>query len=216
MLSSAQPMFSEKNDFPVGGTAESIRNLPTGTKDPLWYLLAVRLGHMRTRCGLPATRLGELSHLSLTLVGSIEDGRQTPKIHTIEQIACALGISPSWLAFGHEGFEPFRQRRPRDLVPPEPPEPCAEARQPTQRYKDVGYRCRRIRQVRGQTLREAAASARITHAALHLIEKGSTIPLVSTCEQLAVAFGVAPAWLTYGEGLVPEGIEPARDSTTPI
>lgn len=181
--------------------------VPTGTKDPLWLWAGARLSHLRTSLNLTASRIGELSGLSVPTVCAIEDGQNCPQINTIERLACALAVSPSWIAYGYEGFEPFQQRRPRDPVPLDPPVPHAEARPATERYKAVGDRCRRIRQLRGLSLRVAAKAAGISHESLNLIEKGSTIPLVSTCERLAVAFDVAPSWLTYGEGQLPEGID---------
>lgn len=206
MLSSAAVKISEKSDFLVAGSRRHMELVPSGIKDPLWLLAGARISHLRTECALPATRLGELSGLGPAAVALVEDGKRCPKIDTIELISCALDVSPSWIAFGHEGYEPFQQRRPREPVPLDPPIPHAEARPATERYKSVGERCRKLRQLRGLSLRAAATAAGISHESLNLVEKGGTIPLVATCERLAVAFDVAPAWLTYGEGQIPEGI----------
>lgn len=206
MLSSVLVKISEKTDFPVAAVLCEGQQMPSGVKDELWRLAGARLSHLRTELGLPASRLGILAGFSYAVVGQVEDGLNIPKIHTLEQIANALDVSPSWIAFGYEGYQPFQQRRPRDLVTLDPPEPHAGARPATERYKGVGDRCRRIRQLRELSLRVAAKAAGISHESLNLVEKGSTIPLVSTCERLAVAFDVAPSWLTYGEGAVPEGI----------
>lgn len=84
--------------------------------------------------------------------------------------------------------------------------PDAAERASSEHYKGVGDRLAAIRHLRRLSLRDAGRLTGITHAGLDRIEKGITVPLVSTCEQLAVAFGVAPSWLTYGEGRVPEGV----------
>lgn len=216
MLSSTEMKNMQNFGCPVGYVAQINGCVPTGTKDPLCYGVGYRVSQLRTDAGLSATRLGLISTLKGNSLSQIEDGIRTPRIDTVEQIGRALDVSPSWIAFGHEGFAPFQQRRPRDPVPLDAPIPNAAERPSTERYKSVGDRCRRIRMLRGLSLRVAAKAAGISHESLNLIEKGSTIPLVATCERLAVAFDVAPAWLTYGEGEVPEGLEPARGLMTPV
>lgn len=188
--------------------------VPSGHKDPLWFGLGYRLSQMRANVDLPASTLNSLSGSGQGTANRIEDGHTSPRIDIVERFACVLGVSPSWIAFGHEGYEPFQQRRPRDLIPIESPSPQAAIRALSERYKGVGERLSRIRQLKELSLRDAGKLTGITHAGLDRIEKGATVPKISTCERIAVAFGIAPAWLTYGEGAVPEGIELEREATT--
>lgn len=214
MLSSPEVIVFQKKDFPVAAVAREVAIVPSGIKDPLWMQLGYRLSHLRSKGGLPATRLSALAGLTPGVVAHIEDGNRVPLTNTIEQIACALGVSPSWIAFGYEGFEPFQQRRPREVVPMDPPEPQPGERPATERYRGIGARCLRLRQLRGLSLRVVASAAGISHESLNLVEKGSTVPLVSTCERLAVALDCAPSWLTYGEGKPPEGLDEATEAAS--
>lgn len=214
MLSSGLVKNTKNFNFAVAGRLSAGCGMPSGVKDPLWVLAGARLSHLRSALGMPASRLGILAGLSYGAVGPIEDGKYAPKVHTLEQIACALGVSPSWIAFGYEGFEPFQQRRPREVVPLDPPEPQPGERPATERYRGIGARCLRLRQLRGLSLRVVAGAAGISHESLNLVEKGSTVPLVSTCERLAVALDCAPSWLTYGEGKPPEGLDEATEAAS--
>lgn len=211
MLSSPLMKFSEKIALPVAVSAAVCGRVPTGTKDPLWLWLGSRVSALRTRCDLPATRLSAMAGLALSAISQIEDAKMCPQASTVEKIAVCLGVSPSWIAFGYEGFEPFQQRRPRDVVPLDPPAPEPGERTPTDRYRGIGVRCLRLRQARGLSLRPVAKAAGVSHESLNKIEKGVNVPLVSTCERLAVALDCAPSWLTYGEGAQPEGLD---DSAT--
>lgn len=206
MLSSVPGKYFQKSAITVAAIAALDGAVPRGVKDELWRSLGPRLSDLRTKAELPALAINSFAGVGKGTINALEDGVHCPRIDILERLASALDVSPSWIAFGHEGYEPFQQRRPRDPVPLDPPIPHAEARPATERYKGVGDRCRKLRQLRGLSLRAAATAAGISHESLNLVEKGGTIPLVATCERLAVAFDVAPAWLTYGEGQIPEGM----------
>lgn len=71
--------------------------------------VALRLRALRTQLVLSRRALGARAQLSGTAVALIEDGRTVPRVDTAEQLAHALEVSPSWLAFG-EGEGPVQLR----------------------------------------------------------------------------------------------------------
>ena len=175
-----------------------------GVKNPLWYGLPLRLSSLRETARVFRRDLSRLAGLADTAVSAVERSAQTPGIDNVERLAAALGIPPGWLAYGDEGTEPFRQRRPRSPVPLDPPVPEPGKREPAGLYKGVGERCKQARDARGLSLRAVAKAAGISAQSLLLTEAGETVPLVSTCEALAVSLDVSPCWLAYGYG---QGIE---------
>lgn len=60
--------------------------------------------------------------------------------------------------------------------------------------------CQQACEARSLSLRAVAKAAGISAQSLLLTEAGETVPLVSTCEALAVALDVSPCWLAYGYG----------------
>lgn len=82
----------------------------------------------------------------------------------------------------------------------DPPTPVPDRREPAGLYKAVGERCKQAREARSLSLRAVAKAAGISAQSLLLTESGETVPLVSTCEALAVALDVSPCWLAYGYG----------------
>lgn len=177
-----------------------------GKKNPLWLGLTTRVQTARTDAGLHRLALEQLVGFSRGSLTRIEEGHSKPAIDTVERIAMALGVSPGWLAYGDEGTEPFRQRRARSPVPMDPPTPDPGKREPSGAYLAVGERCKRARISRSLSIRGVAKAAGISAQSLLLTEAGETVPLVSTCEALAVALDVSPVWLAYGYGVgVEEG-----------
>lgn len=91
----------------------------TGTSDA-GEGLAERATVARAALGLSMREVARRAKLTEGAVRFMERGR-LPAIDTLEQIAKALGVSPSWLAFGVGPVGPPRRGpRPRDPVPAEP------------------------------------------------------------------------------------------------
>lgn len=63
--------------------------------------LGARLKRARAARGQSRNALGKEAHLSHTAVGNIEDKGAMPSVSTVERLACALGIDPCWLGYGH-------------------------------------------------------------------------------------------------------------------
>lgn len=101
-----------------------------------------------------------------------------PRIHTTEQLARALGVSPAWLAFGIEL----------------PYEPATELRS-----KSFAARLSEARRERGLSMRAVDKRAGISPGSTRSLEAG-TMPSLDTLELISKALGVSPAWLAYGEG----------------
>lgn len=53
------------------------------------------------------------------------------------------------------------------------------------------------------TYRALGGAAGISHTAVQLLERGDRSPSLDTCERLAVALDVPPAWLAFGAGRGP-------------
>lgn len=62
----------------------------------------------------------------------------------------------------------------------------------------VGSRVREAREDLGWSLRELAGRAGISHAAIHLIERGSVTPTVLSLARIAEATGQEPGWFFGG------------------
>ena len=139
-------------------------------------------------------------------VWRVETDRYRTSVDVVESLASALGVSPTFLAFGHEGVIPFRQKRPvPDVLPIDPlPSLTKTSIDAGAGFCAVGERLTRAREVRGCTLRGLAQRAGLSAQAVLYIESAKVVPKVDTCELLAVALDVAPGWLAYGEGQGPE------------
>lgn len=137
-------------------------------------------------------------------VGKIERDRQQTSIDVAEGLSAALGVSPTFMAFGHEGFFPFREKRPVPETPPEDPTPRPTEGAYRERYKGMPERLKRTREKQGRTIRGLAALANLSPAGIVSVEEGRTVASLQTCEQLAKALDVSPGWLAYGEGQGPE------------
>ena len=62
--------------------------------------IADRLRDARLRTGMSRAALGRAAALTGQTIANIEEGGMVPKIDTVELLAKALNVSPSWLAFG--------------------------------------------------------------------------------------------------------------------
>lgn len=177
-----------------------------GRKNPLWLGLARRVKRLRSATALTMDELAALAGCSNALISKIEAGQSRTSIAIAESIAVAFGVSPTFLAFGHEGVIPFRQKQPVPDVLPVDPVPCPSKTMcgAAAAHCGVGARLTRAREVRGCTLRGLAQRAGLSAQAVLYIENAKVVPKVDTCELLAVALDVAPGWLAYGEGQGPE------------
>jgi transcriptional regulator with XRE-family HTH domain len=94
-----------------------------GQKQPLHKKLRDRLRKLRKLHGHSYTSLAEAAGVSRTAVRNIEEARSVPGVDLVESLARALGVSPSWLAYG-EGPEPDLSA----VIPAEAPEEEAKPR----------------------------------------------------------------------------------------
>jgi transcriptional regulator with XRE-family HTH domain len=113
-----------------------------------------------------------------SVIHGIEANSRVPLLDTVEKLACALGMSPSMLAYGIEA--PVRAGGVREAG-------------------GVGRRLAEARQAQGVSKRILATKAGVARATILYIEEGQTMPTVAMAEQLAQALGVSPGWLAYGE-----------------
>ena len=178
-----------------------------GKKNPLYTMLSRRLVQLRAATDLSQRALGDLANVNQAAISSIERGSAVSKISTIEQIATALGVSPIWLAFGEDGHMPWRERHRRFGIESSPaPEPTPGAHPCLDLYRAMGQRLCQARESKGWSMRALGREAGCTVAAISLLEAGSSIVLLSTCEDLAKVLDVAPGWLAYGVGQGPEAV----------
>ena len=171
-----------------------------GVKDPLHFGLARRLSSVRCYLDLPATAVSARAGLSASVAGEMEDAKHLPRLHTVERVAAALGVSPCWLAFGHHGGDPIRKRRPRLPVPLELPEPVTGGVPFQSLYLGMPRRLRTQRAAQFLSLRQLAEPAGLSFEQIRKCENGATVARVDTCERLAIALGCSPCWLAYGLG----------------
>lgn len=73
--------------------------------------LGERLFEARDRAGLTLRELGQRSGVSWSSISAIEKGRQSATVETIERLALALGVRPSWVAFGEGRGRVARHKR---------------------------------------------------------------------------------------------------------
>jgi len=179
--------------------------VPRGVKAPLYLGLPKRLARMRLASGKTAQALSQLAGAALSTWLRIETQRRLPTIDTIERLAQALGVSPCWLAFGAQGEDPFRQRRPRPPLLPDEPVPCPGKGAVIDLHVGFSKRLRERRGELGLSLRELGQRAGVSAQAIVHAEADRSVPKVDTLEALAFALGVSPCWLAYGQGNPPAG-----------
>ena len=173
--------------------------VPPGQKYPLHRAVPHRVFRLREVLKVDGTNLARAAGLSVNHVRGLEDCSTVPSVETIEKIAAALAVDPGWLAFGWEGSEVWRERRPRDVVRPDDPEPDERLRVYRARHASLPQRLRESRMSKGLSLRRAAEAAGVSHQMWSNAENGRNAPKVDGLERMAVALGVPPAWLAYGE-----------------
>lgn len=151
-----------------------------GVPNPLHYMFADRLRRSRKAAGLLAAGLSAAAGMSSSAVRQLEAGPGVPTLRTVEHLARALELSPGWLAFGLE--EPAAAPAGAELL-------CS----------GLAERARSTRAERGLSALGLAKAAGLTDGAVRSVESGRQ-PSLATLEALAVALGVSPAWLAFGEG----------------
>lgn len=178
------------------------RPVPRGFKNPLCFKFSARIESACSRSGLTLKRLSLDAGLSHSMASKMCVGSNMPSLETIERLASALGVSPGWLAYGYEGMEPFRERYPRPIVERSDPLPDESLRV----FRDLcaGFpdRLRLSRERCGLSMRSLSTAAGVSVQAWSIAEGGRVVPRVDTAERMAVALGVAPSWLAFGEGIV--------------
>ena len=179
-----------------------------GRKNPLWTGLSKRLRRLRELLDINQSELAALASCAHSTVWRVETDRYRTSIDVVEMLAVALGVSPTFLAFGHEGVIPFRQKQPVPDVTPSDPLPSANRATSAAAlaHSGIAARLTHAREVRGCTLRGLAQRAGLSAQAVLYIEQAKVVPKVDTVELLAVALDVAPGWLAYGEGVGPAGL----------
>ena len=187
--------------FPVRSQDRLDRVVPRGQKNPLCVKLATRLEKAREASSLPMSHVSARAGVSVNVTRHIESGENaSPALDTLERIAAALGVPPGWLAYGYEGSEPFRERYRRPLVEPEDPAPDDSHRVFRSLYAGFPARLQQSRERSGLSMRTLSTAAGVSVQAWSNSEAGKVVPRVDTAERMAVALGVAPSWLAFGEG----------------
>jgi len=106
----------------------------------------------------------------------IERRQNLPRINTIERFAAALGVSPSWLAYG------------------EGPENAVQAESTAW---GIGQRLEEVRKARGKTRQALGLASGLTGQTIANIEVKGMSPRVDTVEMLAKVLGVMASWLAF-------------------
>ena len=177
--------------------------MPRGYRNPLCSKLSDRLLTTRNRSGQKLYEVADLAKISQTTPGAVERGENIPSLDTLERLASALGVPAGWIAYGHEGMEPVRERYPRDFFVPSDPLPNESMREFRNLASGFPLRLKEARDRSGLSMRTLSSAAGVSVQAWSNAEAGKALPRVDTCERMAVALGVAPRWLAYGEGLAP-------------
>lgn len=166
--------------------------LPTrvvrGRKNPLHLGFAERLRRARKAAELSHAALARAAGLaSRTTTAILENGDSVPRVDTVERLAAALSLSPSYLAFG---LGPLSQGD--------------QAGQPA----GLPDRLLAARQLRGLSRLQLGQQSGTSHTLVRMTETGTTIPNLAKLEALAKALAISPAWLAFGL----DPMEPARRS----
>ena len=177
--------------------------VPRGLKNPLCFSLHSRFAAIREQASVARFRLSAMAGLANDHAARVESGSIFPSIETVERYAAALGVSPGWLAYGYEGSEPFRERYPRPIFEPADPTPDDKHRVFRALHEGFPVRLQQSRERSGLSMRTLSTAAGVSVQAWSNAEAGKVVPRVDTAERMAVALGVAPSWLGFGEGLGP-------------
>ena len=201
ILSTTPRIFSMLPTRTKPAAAVLLGAVAQGIKSPLHQGIPFRLSNARFRQGLAASHVSYAAGLSESVVRSVEDSVQLPKIDTIERIACALGVAPCWLAFGQEGDLQWAGRSQRPALRDEPPDAIPGGIVYRAMNAAVSERLKLKRDQLGLSLRQLSEAAGVSFETIRKIETGKAIPKVDTCERIAIALGVSPCWLAFGVGV---------------
>lgn len=194
----AQKFFSDGD----GAVVDS--GVVSGHKNPLHQKFADRLREILDAADKSQRVISELTGASQTAISVWESGAALPRIDRAERLALALGVKPSWLAYGPEGVFRFRQRR---QLPPSArlvPAPMLRSALDLPLGADqLAKRVKLAREQLGLSLRALGAAAGASGQVVMMVERGQP-PLINTVEALAVALDVSPGWLAFGDGEGPE------------
>lgn len=179
--------------------AQQCAAVAQGKKNALWMGLPDRLKRARKAAGLSQRALARCAGCSENVPRFVESRANRPGINIVEKLAAGLGVPVCWLAFGHEGTEPFRKRKTPPVVPFEDPVPEPGSHPFRARFELCGERIRQVREQHGYTLRYLASYADTSYQTILNAETSATVPNVETIEAIAVALDVAPCWLAYGD-----------------
>lgn len=178
--------------------AISVR-VPRGVKNQLCVKLAERFSRMHAKTGRSLRSVSIECGLSNTVAAGVSRGANIPALRTLERLAVALGVSPGWLAYGYEGEEPFRERNPRPLIPQSDPIPDDRFRVFRDLSTGFATRLRQARERSGLSMRTLSSAAGVSAQSWSICEAGRVDPGVDTAERMAVALGVSPSWLAFGD-----------------
>ncbi len=179
--------------------------MPSGIKNPHWMGFPSRLLSVRMGADMSMVTLATMCGVTHGVIANAENHKSVPRLDTVERMAYALGVSPTWFAFGHDGDEPFveRNRRSPLQIPKDPrpgaPLPCPES------YKGMPERIQAARQKAGLSLRGLADACGLSGPGVKKIEVGASVPTIDNVEAIAKALGVSPGWLAFGIGRGPDG-----------
>lgn len=159
--------------------------IPTGVvrgrQNPRYKGLAARLKKARKAASLSFDSIADAAGITdgSTVVHLERKPGHVPRLDTVEKVAYALGLSPSFLAYGLDGDT---------------------SRGEALRADGVAERLQAARRARGLSMRALARLAGLTDTAVRTTEAGITVPTVATVEEFAKALGVSPAWLAFDQG----------------
>lgn len=154
-----------------------------GRRNPRHFKLASRLKKLRIERGYSRCGLSAAAGLTNRVVSYIEQQDRLPRISTVARLARVLGVTPGWLAFG--------------LGDPTTPQ--------SHDASELAVRLRARRAMYSLSRAALAAAAGVLEGSVQRIEEGRGEANVDSVERLAVALGVSPAWLAFGEGEAPAG-----------
>lgn len=155
-----------------------------GRRNPRHFKLAGRLKKLRQERGYSRSALSQAAGFTSRVVGYIEQQDRVPRISTVVRLARVLAVSPGWLAFG--------------LGDPTAPQ--------SQDANELAVRLRALRSRCALSRAALAEAAGVLEGSVQRIEEGRGEANVDTVERLAIALGVSPSWLAFGEGAPPASL----------
>lgn len=152
---------------------------------------AARLAFARTAHGWPIALLASEASILPEEASDYETGQAEPDADSLEGLAWALGVTPSWIQSG-EG--PVRRE-------PDAPRP-AKPRRPLRRSaaSTFAQRLRKAREACGWTQSDLGRESGLTTASIASYERGRSRPRYEAMKVLADTLNVSVDWLGSGDG----------------